>query len=61
MEITALSRALNVPVEIYSTRSPTPLIVEPDSGGKKREFVIRLAYYQNLYSLGQHYNCLYKI
>jgi OTU domain-containing protein 6 len=61
MEITALSRALNIPVEIYSTRTPTPLIIEPDPGGKKRELVICLAYYQHLYSLGQHYNCLYKI
>ena len=60
MEITALSRALDVPVEIYSNRTPTPLVINAGSTKKDEERVIRLAYYQHLYGLGQHYNSLYK-
>ena len=60
MEITAMSRALDVPVEIYSSRSTTPLIINAGSTKKDEERVIRLAYYQHLYGLGQHYNSLYK-
>ena len=60
MEITAISRALDVQVEIYSNRSPTPLVINPKLTNKDEESVIRLAYYQHLYGLGQHYNSLYK-
>jgi OTU-like cysteine protease len=59
MEITALSRALEVRVEIYSNRPPTPLVI--DTTNKNDDGVIRLAYYQHLYGLGQHYNSLYKV
>lgn len=61
MEITALSRALEVPVEIYSNRSHTPLVINAQSNSKDDNGVIRLAYYQHLYGLGQHYNSLFKI
>jgi OTU domain-containing protein 6 len=64
MEITALSRALGMGVEIYSDRSLLPLVIKPDRLGKTStndpERVVRLAYYQHLYGLGQHYNALYK-
>lgn len=59
MEITAISRALDVPVEIYSNRSPMPLVINGELTKKDEERVIRLAYYQHLYGLGQHYNSLY--
>lgn len=67
MEITALARALDMPVEIYSNRSVTPLIILPDSvvkNGDKSDRdrdVIRLAYYEHLYGLGQHYNSVFKV
>ena len=67
MEITALSRVMTVRVEIYAQRSPRPIIIEPtsvsgngiwkDSDGKR---TVRLAYYQHLFGLGQHYNGLLK-
>jgi OTU domain-containing protein 6 len=61
MEITSLSRAFNVPVEIYSDRSLKPMIIEPGSDSQdKGGGVIRLAYYQHLFGLGQHYNGLMK-
>jgi hypothetical protein len=64
MEITALSRAMEVPVEIYSNRSLSPLVIELNGGaaedkGGDRD-VVRLAYYQHLFGLGQHYNGLFK-
>lgn len=61
MEITALSRALDVPVEIYSNRSATPMVINTRSDQKDDNGVIRLAYYQHLYGLGQHYNSLFKV
>ena len=64
MEITALSRAMDVPVEIYSDRSPSPLVIEPNGGTEEKggkSGVIRLAYYQHLFGLGQHYNGLQKV
>lgn len=60
LEITALSRAMGVPVEIYSNRSKTPLVIEPPDWDRDGD-VVRLAYYQHLYGLGQHYNGLFKI
>jgi OTU domain-containing protein 6 len=60
LEISALSRSLNLPVEIYSTRTQTPMVIRPEhdtEGGG----VVRLAYYEHLYGLGQHYNGLHKI
>jgi OTU domain-containing protein 6 len=67
MEITALARALDVPVEIYSNRSVTPMVIEPNSVVKnedtkeKNQQIIRLAYYEHLYGLGQHYNSVFKV
>jgi OTU-like cysteine protease len=62
MEITALSRALKVPIEIYSSASDSPLIISPP--GEEEEIkhgdVVRLAFYQNMFGLGAHYNVLYK-
>jgi OTU domain-containing protein 6 len=60
MEITAISRALDVPVEIYSNRSPMPLVINTECAKKDEKSVVRLAYYQHLYGLGEHYNALYK-
>jgi OTU domain-containing protein 6 len=65
MEITALSRALNVSVEIYSNRCVAPMVIEPNSGGEEKakernERVVRLAYYEHLYGLGQHYNSVFR-
>jgi OTU domain-containing protein 6 len=60
MELTALSRAMGVTVEIYSNRSKTPLVIEPPDRSRDGE-TVRLAYYQHLYGLGQHYNGLFKI
>jgi len=64
MEITALSLALNVPVEIYSTRSLKPMVIDPNptetEKDKSGEGVVRLAFYQHLFGLGQHYNGLLK-
>ena len=64
MEITALSRAMEVPVEIYSNRSLSPLVIEPNGGAAEDKGgngdVVRLAYYQHLFGLGQHYNGLFK-
>jgi OTU domain-containing protein 6 len=59
MEITALARAMELPVEIYSNRSKLPLVIQPPSTNQKGE-VVRLAYYQHLYGLGQHYNGLFR-
>jgi OTU domain-containing protein 6 len=64
MEITALSRAFKVPVEIYSERSLSPLLILPESHGSRESNdheVVRLAYYHHLYGLGQHYNGLRKL
>lgn len=67
MEITALARALDMPVEIYSNRSVAPLIILPNSVAKNGDKsdrdrdVIRLAYYEHLYGLGQHYNSVFKV
>jgi hypothetical protein len=63
MEITALSRALSVPVEIYSTRSLSPMRIEPENGqaAGDDDGVVRLAYYEHLFGLGQHYNGLVRI
>ena len=65
MEITALARALEMPVEIYSNRSVTPMVIEPNSvknedTREKNQQIIRLAYYEHLYGLGQHYNSVFK-
>jgi len=63
MEITALSRAFDVLVEIYSDRSLSPLVIRPESfetKGSKEQSVVRLAYYHRLFGLGQHYNGLQK-
>ena len=60
MEITALSRAVEVPVEIYSNRSKVPLVIEPPGVRRNEGEVVRLAYYQHLYGLGQHYNGLFR-
>jgi OTU domain-containing protein 6 len=59
LEITALSRSLGVPVEIYSTRSNRPLVIE--NGDEMKSGIIRLAYYQHMYGLGHHYNALSKV
>jgi len=59
MEITALSRAIGLPVEIYSNRPKSPLVIDPQNTGQN-EGVVRLAYYQHLYGLGQHYNGLFR-
>ena len=66
MEITALARALDLPVEIYSNRSVTPMVIEPNSvtnedTREKNQQIIRLAYYEHLYGLGQHYNSVFKV
>ena len=62
MEITALSRALDVPVEIYSIRTVSPLRIDPGNGDLVADVgVVRLAYYEHLFGLGQHYNGLYKL
>jgi len=67
MEITALARVLGMPVEIYSNRSVTPMVILPNSmvnNGEKRDShgeVIRLAYYEHLYGLGQHYNSVFRV
>ena len=63
MEITALSRALNVSVEIYSDQSLLPLVIHPNmtDGGNGINGVVRVAYYRHLYGLGQHYNALHRI
>jgi OTU domain-containing protein 6 len=68
MEITALAGAFEVPVEIYSNRSVTPMVIEPNSVVKNEDMrernnkeIIRLAYYEHLYGLGQHYNSLFKV
>ena len=66
MEINALSRAFNVPVEIYSYRSKSPLVIRPPASEDNHqsddgEGVVRLAYYQHLFGLGQHYNGLHKV
>jgi hypothetical protein len=63
MEITALSRSLNLPVEIYSSRTLSPMVIKPADDPTERddEGVVRLAYYEHLFGLGQHYNGLFKI
>jgi OTU domain-containing protein 6 len=67
MEITALARALGMRVEIYSNRSVTPMVILPNSVVKNEDKsdtdreVIRLAYYEHLYGLGQHYNSVFKV
>jgi hypothetical protein len=63
MEITALSRSLNLAVEIYSSRRLTPMVIKPahDPTERDDEGVVRLAYYEHLYGLGQHYNGLFKL
>jgi len=61
MEINALSRAFNIPVEIYSDRSLLPLIIRPTSSENSQptgDEAVRLSYYQHLFGLGQHYNGL---
>src|SRR5271163_1255751 len=65
MEITALSRALELPVEIYSKQTVRPLVIQPNPvneevQGEKLEKVVRLSLYEHMYGLGQHYNSVFK-
>lgn len=53
LELQALSRALKVPIEVYSATLP---LVELGAEHKKDHPPLRVAYLQHAYGLGQHYN-----
>ncbi|KAJ1997996.1 OTU protein [Coemansia thaxteri] len=57
-EITALSRALQLPVHVYQSSAPV-LHIGDDAYAAKEP--VRLSYHRHAYGLGEHYNSLHKI
>ncbi|KAG5187590.1 hypothetical protein JKP88DRAFT_207079 [Tribonema minus] len=55
VELRALSRALRVPIEVWSAAAAQPMVVgEGEEGGAAAP--LRVSYHQHYYALGEHYN-----